>query len=112
MEKKENRKFSLKNATYQGEEELSRKRLEQQRKEAKLDEDVANRENVRRKLKDYLINGKTIEEAANLIMQDEEIVAQFSYYTKRGIDLKQCFMNWAKGIKSKIGNIKTDGETR
>ncbi len=45
-------------------------------------------------------------------MQDEEIVAQFSYYTKRGIDLKQCFMNWAKGIKSKIGNIKTDGETR
>ncbi len=60
MEKKENRKFSLKNATYQVEEELSRKRLEQQRKEAKLDEDVANRENVRRKLKDYLINGKTI----------------------------------------------------
>ena len=76
-------------------------------------DDVKNRRNVQQKIFEYMDKGMTNEEAVDMVMQDEEIVEQFKYLKKNGLDIKQCFINWTKWKQNKKNNIKdTHGDER
>ena len=59
--------------------------------------DTKNREKVIRKVIQYVKEGMTKEQAIDKIIKEEkELVENFEYLTKNGLDLKVCFNNWVK----------------
>lgn len=55
---------------------------------------VNNRTYVVDKILKYVKEQKTIDEAINLIMQ-EDIIDEFKYFTDNGVDLRKVFYNWS-----------------
>ena len=58
------------------------------------DDDKRNRENVRKSIEKYLDEGKSLEEAVDILASDEKINKQFEYLKKHGINLRDTFKNW------------------
>ena len=44
--------------------------------------------------------GKTMDEAVEIALKDD-VAKKFEYLTKNGLDIKQCFKNWAEAYISK-----------
>ena len=72
------------------------------RKPCEKSQDFHNRHYVMDKIFEYIKEGKSEEEALDLIMQDE-IVKEFEYLTKNGLNLRTCFSNWVKSRKVQKG---------
>lgn len=69
-------------------------RSQDERKVLGLNQDQKIRKYVRRKLEDYIEEGKSKEKAIDLVMQEKGIAQHFSYYAKNGIDIRKIFMEW------------------
>lgn len=57
--------------------------------------DTQNRDYVVRTITSYVKNGLELEQALDKIMKDD-IVKEFEYLRKNGIDIRTCFKNWAQ----------------
>lgn len=66
--------------------------------------DTENRKRVMERIAKYRKKGVSQEEAIDLIMQDKEVLEQFNYLTKNGLDMKQCILNWSNNIYRKQTN--------
>ncbi len=65
--------------------------------DSKSKTDTKNREKVIRKVIQYVKEGMTKEQAIDKVIKEEkELVENFEYLTKNGLDLKVCFNNWVK----------------
>lgn len=60
------------------------------------DKDKRNRHNVRMKIQKFIDGGKTLDEAVEILSKDEEILKQFEYLTKNGLNLATIFKTWYK----------------
>ena len=60
----------------------------------KTEQDRKNRKEVKEKIYEYMKNGKSQEEAVDLVLQDKEITEKFKYLENNGVNLRQCFINW------------------
>lgn len=56
-------------------------------------DDTKNRQYLVNKGIAYLKEGKNIEQALDLIMEDE-VITNFEYLTKNGLDIRTCIKNW------------------
>ena len=67
------------------------------------DQDTQNRREMIEKARKFMAEGKTLDEAVDLIMQDD-IIKKFDYCAKNNLDVRQCVMNLVKpktrGIQS------------
>ena len=60
--------------------------------------DTQNRKRVMERIADYKEKGISQEEAVDLIMQDKDVLEQFNYLTRNGLDIRQCILNWSNKI--------------
>lgn len=68
--------------------------------------DTYNRDYVIRKVISDIKNGFSLEQALDKIMEDD-IVKEFEYLKKNGIDIKSCFKDWVeREIKKPRRNIE------
>ncbi len=83
-----------------------------EKNENPADKDTDNRKRVLKSIEEHIKNGKTLEEAAEIISSNEEIKKQFEYLTRVGIELSKTFESWYTGFqksKSKLQNLYTRG---
>lgn len=73
--------------------ERNSRHIDHKMHEIRETKDTENRQYVINKVKKYIIQGKNIEEAIELIMQ-EDIINSFEYLTKNGLDIRTCIKNW------------------
>ena len=60
-----------------------------------VNQDTENRMYVIQKMREFIQEGYSLEDAANLMMKDD-IMKQFDYWTKNNLDVKQCIINLVK----------------
>lgn len=92
-----------------------KKDYQKERKEKKLEKDSEMREYVKNKIVKLIDGGMSPEEATEVILQEKDVVAHFSYLRELNMSLKHCFMNWALDwIRKKECNKEqsNDGEER
>ena len=77
--------------------ESDRKR-QKERANPNRNTDTENRKRVVERIAEYRKKGITQEEAADLIMQDKEVLEQFNYLTKNGLDIRKCILTWSNRI--------------
>lgn len=84
------------------------------RRQVGIDIDTNKRRYVVSKIKQYMEDGMSNEEAINLVMEEKEIINQFSYLIKNGIDIKQSFRNWTSFLNKNKDKQEhnNDGEAR
>lgn len=58
-------------------------------------DDNKNRKYVKIKINEYIQSGLSEEEALDKIMKDD-IVNKFEYLTENGLNIRECFRNWAR----------------
>lgn len=58
-------------------------------------DDTYNRDYVVRTIVNDMKNGLSEEEALDKIMKDS-IIKQFDYLSKNGLDIRECFKDWAR----------------
>lgn len=69
--------------------------IPKEHQESKSKDDTQNRVKVIKKVAQYVKEGMTKEQAIDKIIKEEkELVENFEYLTKHGLDLKVCFNNW------------------
>ena len=61
----------------------------------KVSSDTLNRDYVVRTVVSYINKGISMEKALDKIMEDD-IVKEFEYLTKNGLDMKKCFRDWVE----------------
>ncbi len=72
------------------------------------DKDSQNRRYVVDKVLEFMKCGKSLDEAVDLIMQDD-IMKEFDYWTKNNLDVKQCIVNL---VRTYPKNRQTKGKER
>lgn len=72
------------------------------------DKDSQNRRYVVDKVLEFMKCGKSLDEAVDLIMQDN-IMKEFDYWTKNNLDVKQCIVNL---VRTYPKNRQTKGKER
>ena len=72
------------------------------------DKDSQNRRYVVDKVLEFMKCGKCLDEAEDLIMQDN-IMKEFDYWTKNNLDVKQCIVNL---VRTYPKNRQTKGKER
>ena len=68
----------------------------------KVSSDTENRMYVIKKVLKYIKEGKSKDEAIDLVIQEEKVQKDFDYYRKNNIDLRMCVENWIKKPLNKI----------
>lgn len=71
------------------------------------DQDTQNRREMIEKARKFIEEGKTLDEAVDLIMQDD-IIKKFDYWAKNNLDVRQCVMNLVKPKTRNIQNQKKE----
>ncbi len=72
------------------------KERKEERKAKGIDRDVYNRCYIATKIKQYKKAGIKEKDAIEKVIKEEkEVVAQFDYLTKNGLDIRQIFATWA-----------------
>ena len=72
------------------------------------DQDTENRKEMIRKFNEFIEAGKSIDEAVDLILQDD-IMEKFDYWKKNNLDVRQCIVNVVRARKN-IRETKERGE--
>ena len=72
--------------------------IRREEKGANPNTDTQNRKRVMERIADYKEKGISQEEAVDLIMQDKDVLEQFNYLTRNGLDIRQCILNWSNKI--------------
>lgn len=112
MGRKKSESYSIGNSSYRIEKERLRKRYQKQKEELNLNQDYENRKYVKKKIAEYMETGMSQQKAVDLIMQDD-IVSQFDYLKKNGLDIRQCFLNWTNKLRNeKSSSLNKDGEEK
>ena len=57
-----------------------------------VNQDTQNRKYVIQKVNEFMQEGRSIEEAVDLIMKDD-IIKEFDYWVKNNLDVRQCIIN-------------------
>lgn len=78
-----------------------------QKKKQELNQDIKIRNYVRRKLEEYVEQGYSSEEAAELMVKEKGIAKHFNSYSEKKIDIKEMFKNWVQEPEH-----SNDGEER
>lgn len=73
-----------------------------------VNQDTENRMYVIQKMREFIQEGYSLEDAANLMMKDD-IMKQFDYWTKNNLDVKQCIVNL---VRTYPKNRQTKGKER
>ena len=72
-------------------------KLKKEKSEKGIDRDSHNRKYIATKIRMYKKDGKSEKDAVNKVIEEEkEIVKQFDYLTKNGLDIREIFANWSK----------------
>lgn len=79
-----------------------------QKGELTRDPDVVNREELVKRIHKFMESGKSLDEAVELIMQDD-IMEKFDYWYKNGLDVRQCIKNL---VRSYTHIKQTKGQER
>ena len=90
---------------YAWEQVLAKRRVEASKVQ---NQDSQNRKYVADKVHEYMEAGKSLDEAVDLIMQDD-IIKEFDYWAKNGLDVRQCVKNL---VKSYPNRKQTKGQER
>lgn len=77
---------------------IIKKERYEQRKNQQTDGD--NRRYIISLIQKNIEQGKTMDEAVEIALKDD-VAKKFEYLTKNGLDIKQCFKNWAEAYISK-----------
>ncbi len=70
-----------------------------------LDKDTHNRNYIVTKIRQYIAEGMKKEKAVERVIEEEkEVVEEFDYLTKNGLDIRVVFSNWANNPNHKMVN--------
>lgn len=112
MEQKKFKSWTIRQIGCEIEKEENRKIIQRQTEQLNLNQDYENRKYVKKKIAEHMEKGMSQEEAVDLIMQ-EDIVSQFEYLKKNGLDIRQCFLNWTNKLRNeKSSSLNKKGEER
>ena len=71
--------------------------LKKEKREKGIDRDSHNRRYIATRIRTYMAEGMSPKEAVKRVIKEEkEIVEQFGYLTKNGLDIEEIFSNWAQ----------------
>ena len=90
------------------------KRLKVEKSNKGLDRDTHNRAYISTKIRQYIEEGMKKSDAVLRVIDEEpEIVKQFEYLERAGLDLRVVFYNWVSGRQGpKVDKTFSDGEER
>lgn len=72
-------------------------KLKKEKSEKGIDRDSHNRKYIATRIRTYITEGMHPKEAVKRVIEEEkEIVEQFDYLTKNGLDIRKIFANWAQ----------------
>ncbi len=90
-------KYEISKINQQAKREELKEYLRAEKSQKGIDRDSHNRQYIATKIKQYISEGIKEDEAIEKVIQEEkEVVDQFNYLTKNGLDIRKIFSNWAR----------------